>query len=80
MGTPPTQYEIRVCGQLGEAMLAAFPGMSSKLAPGQTMLRGTLADQSALYGVLSQIEALGLELIAVRRCGSAAEDGASSPA
>ena len=25
-----------MCGQLGETMLAAFPGMSSELAPGQT--------------------------------------------
>jgi monoterpene epsilon-lactone hydrolase len=80
MGTPPTQYEISVCGQLGETLLAAFPGMSSEVAPGQTLLSGTLADQSALYGVLSQLEALGLELIAVRRCGSAAADGVSSPA
>jgi len=28
---------------------------------------GTFADQAALYGVLAQIEALGLELIEVRR-------------
>jgi hypothetical protein len=28
-----------------------------------TVLTGVLADQAALYGVLAQIEALGLELI-----------------
>jgi len=34
------------------------------------MLTGTLADQAALYGVIAQIEALGLELIEVRRTRS----------
>ena len=33
----------------------------------QTVLTGTLADQAALYGVLAEIEALGLELLEVRR-------------
>ena len=31
------------------------------------MLTGALADQAALYGVLAEVEALGLELIEVRR-------------
>jgi len=34
------------------------------------VLAGALADQAALYGVLAQIEALGLELIDVRRMHS----------
>jgi hypothetical protein len=33
------------------------------------VLSGALADQAALYGVLTQIEALGLELLEVRRAG-----------
>ena len=32
-----------------------------------TLLRGAVADQAALHGVLAQIEALGLELLEVRR-------------
>ena len=32
-----------------------------------TVLTGTLADQAALNGVLAEIEALGLELLEVRR-------------
>ena len=35
-----------------------------------TVLTGTLPDQAALYGALAQIEALGLELLEVRRLGS----------
>jgi hypothetical protein len=31
------------------------------------VLTGVLADQAALYGVLAELEALGLELIEVRR-------------
>ena len=34
------------------------------------MLTGPLADQAALYGLLAQIEALGLELLEVRRIGA----------
>jgi hypothetical protein len=34
---------------------------------GDTVLAGMLADQAALYGVLAEAEALGLELIEVRR-------------
>jgi hypothetical protein len=32
-----------------------------------TVLTGPLPDQAALYGVLAEIEALGLELLEVRR-------------
>ena len=34
---------------------------------GDTVLTGMLADQAALYGVLAEAEALGLELIEVGR-------------
>ena len=37
---------------------------------GCLLLTGALADQAALFGVLTQIEALGLELVEVRRCES----------
>jgi hypothetical protein len=41
--------------------------MESEVRAGETLLTGSLEDRSALYGVLAQIEALGLELIEVRR-------------
>jgi hypothetical protein len=34
---------------------------------GETVLTGLLADQSAMFGVLAQIEALGLELLELHR-------------
>jgi hypothetical protein len=48
-------------------MRAAFPTLRAQAHGADTVLTGTLADQAALYGVLAQIEALGLELLEVRR-------------
>ena len=66
-GQPPARYEIRVRGQLGTTMLRAFPTLRAERRGGDTLLRGCVADQAALYGVLAQIEALGLELLELRR-------------
>ncbi len=59
--------EIRVKGHLGETLLAGFPGLLATHRNGETLLTGTLRDLSELYGTIAQIEALGLELVAVRR-------------
>jgi hypothetical protein len=65
---PPAQrYEIRVRGHLGPILRRAFSDLLAERCGGDTMLRGPLRDQSALHGLLAQIEALGLELIEVRR-------------
>ena len=63
----PTRYEITVRGRLSETLLAAFDGLVATPAAAETVLRGEIADQSALYGVLARIESLGLELLDVRR-------------
>jgi hypothetical protein len=60
-------YTIRVKGRLGAAALCAFPVLACELKAGETVLTGRLEDQSALFGVLAQIEALGLDLLEVRR-------------
>jgi len=65
----PTRYEIHVRGHLGDTLLAAFDGLGTRAHGSETILFGTLPDQAALYGVLAQIEALGLELLEVRRVG-----------
>jgi hypothetical protein len=61
------RYQIRVRGRLGRTMRAAFPALDAQAQGGDTVLAGFLADQAALYGVLAQLEALGLELLEVRR-------------
>jgi hypothetical protein len=40
--------------------------MVSELKAGETVLTGALEDRSAVFGVLAQIEALGLELLELR--------------
>ena len=67
--TRPVCYEIRVRGLLGGMLLGAFPDLSAQAHGTETVLTGPLADQAALYGVLAQIEALGLELLEVHRTG-----------
>jgi hypothetical protein len=48
-------------------MRSAFPALRAELRGEDTVLTGVLLDQAALYGVLAQIESLGLELLEVRR-------------
>ena len=63
----PACYEFRIRGHLGATTLRAFPALRAE-TPGQdTVLRGPVADQAALHGVLAQVEALGLELLELRR-------------
>jgi hypothetical protein len=66
-GSGPQRYEIRVRGRLGETISSAFPALQARGDGDDTVLAGMLADQAALYGVLAEAEALGLELIEVRR-------------
>ena len=60
-------YEIRVRGVLGSMLLGAFPDLRARAHGTETVLTGPLADQAALYGMLAQLERLGLELLEVRR-------------
>lgn len=63
----PVCYAIRVRGLLGGTLLGAFPGLRARADGTDTVLTGPLPDQAALHGVLAQIEALGLELLELRR-------------
>ena len=69
-GARPQQYEIYVRGRLGEVMRSAFPALRAQVRGEDTVLTGALPDQAALYGALAEIEALGLELLEVRRMPS----------
>src|SRR6266581_1299227 len=63
MDPAPAPYMIRINGHLGAMVLSAFPAMASQRHGTDTVLTGLL-DRSALYGVLAEIEALGLDLLA----------------
>ena len=64
---PLRSYEIRVRGQLGGNLRAAFPGLRARTRGDDTVLSGALADRAALYGLLAMIETLGLELVELRQ-------------
>jgi hypothetical protein len=60
-------YEIRIKGGMSDQLLTAFEGMESTVQSAETVLRGPAVDQAALHGLLDRVQALGLELIEVRR-------------
>ena len=52
--------------------------MVPELEGGETVLTGLLEDRSALFGVIGQIEALGLDLLELRYiCGRPKSDPAA---
>jgi hypothetical protein len=59
-------YVIRINGHLGATVLSAFPALAARYHGAHTVLTGLL-DRSALYGVLAEIEELGLDLLEVRQ-------------
>jgi hypothetical protein len=60
-------YEIRIKGRVSRALLDSFEGMKSDLEPVETVLHGPVRDQSELHGLIDRIQALGLELVEVRK-------------
>ena len=66
MDPAPALYIIRINGHLGATVLCAFPALAPRQHGAHTVLTGLL-DRSALYGVLAEIEALGLDLLEVRQ-------------
>jgi len=66
MDPAPAPYLIRINGHLGVTVLSAFPALAPQRHGAHTVLTGLL-DSSALYGVLAEIEALGLDLLEIRK-------------
>lgn len=64
-GREPRRYELRVRGPIGPTLMQAFPTLFAASRGQDTLLTGPLPDQSALYGVIHQLEALGLELLEI---------------
>ncbi|KQW50985.1 hypothetical protein ASC77_25265 [Nocardioides sp. Root1257] len=62
----PSRYEIRLQGRLHERWAVWFDDMTISAEPdGVTLLRGDVADQAALHGLLTRLRDLGLPLISV---------------
>jgi hypothetical protein len=59
-------YEIRIKGHLDVRWAEWFEGLNITLEEnGCTLLRGPLADQAALHGILKKVRDLGLTLLSV---------------
>jgi hypothetical protein len=62
----PGQYEIRLKGHLGSRWTAWFDGLTlTHDSDGTTIIRGLVADQAALHGLLQKVRDLGLPLVSV---------------
>ena len=70
----PPRYEIRVRGPIGPTIMQAFPTLAASRSGEDTLLIGSLPDQSALYGVIHELEALGLQLLEIRYVPTGAAD------
>ena len=60
-------YQVRVSGVIPEEMLEELRDLTVSVEPPETILHGSLPDQSAVVGLISRIHGLGLRLIEVRR-------------
>ncbi|HEY3953993.1 MAG TPA: hypothetical protein VGM53_11495 [Streptosporangiaceae bacterium] len=69
-GGGPARYEIRVAGVLDSRWATWFDGLQVSGVGDETVIRGLLADQPALHGLLTKVRDLGLCLISVRRLGT----------
>ena len=64
----PCHYEIRIEGLITEQWSDWFEGLAIQNHANQTTtISGFLADQAALFGLLTKIHALNLTIISVRR-------------
>lgn len=65
----PAHYEIRVAEHFDERLAKWFGDLEivSVAESDETVLRGEMVDQPALFGVLGKIRDLGLTLILVQR-------------
>lgn len=61
-------YEIRLQGHLATRWVMWFEGMTiTQEENGDTLLRGSVADQAALHGLLKRVRDIGMPLLAVNR-------------
>jgi hypothetical protein len=67
------EYEISVSGELPASVLEEVEDFSVEVVQVRTVMRGPVADQAALHGIINRLQSLGLDLIEVRRIGETAD-------
>lgn len=69
-----TVYQIRIRGQLDQLWSDWFEGLAIRWDDnGDTLLTGSVTDQSALHGLLRKIRDLGVTLVSINQVGVTAE-------
>ena len=73
------QYEIRLKGHLQPRWASWFDGLDvANQTDGTAVISGTVADQSALHGLLQKVRDVGLPLLAVTRVDEPIVDHSAS--
>jgi hypothetical protein len=72
----PTTYEVRVSGPIPDELLPELQNMTISVEPPETVLYGSLPDQSALFGLITRMHSAGLEVIDIRRMADGDESSA----
>ena len=73
---PQATYQVRVSGVIPAELLSELRDLTVSVEPPETVLHGSLPDQSAIVGLISRIHGLGLRLIEVRRLPAEETPGA----
>jgi hypothetical protein len=69
------RYEIRLKGHLHSRWAAWFDGMTlTTSSDGTTIIRGPVADQAALHGLLQKVRDIGLPLVSVTQADPGQSD------
>lgn len=70
-------YQVRISGTVPAELIVELQDLTVTVEPPETVLHGSLPDQSAVVGLISRIHGLGLRLIEVRRLEPEADPAAS---
>ena len=69
------EYAFRISGPVPPALTAALEPLKSVETSADTLLVGPVTDRAALHGYIAHLEALGLELVELRRLPAEDDDG-----
>jgi hypothetical protein len=66
---------FRISGRVPPALTAALAPLKTVQTSADTLLVGPVTDRAALHGYIAHLEALGLELVELRRLPAGDDDG-----